>query len=57
MNLILTRRVTSIIPNSTDAGKFAITDTKLYVPFVSLSTTDNEKLLQKLKLGFKRTSN
>ena len=33
-----------------------ITDTKLYVPGVTLST-DNAKLLQQLKSGFKRTIN
>ena len=32
--------------------KFAITDTKLYVPVVTLSTQDNAKLLQQLKSGF-----
>ena len=32
-----------------------ITDTKLYVLVVTLSTQDNEKLLQQLKSGFKRT--
>ena len=37
--------------------KFAITDTKLYVPTVTLSTQDNWKLLQQLKSGFKRTIN
>ena len=31
-----------------------ITDTKLYVPTVNLSTQDNAKLLQQLKSGFKR---
>ena len=36
---------------------FAIADTKLYVPVVTLSTQDNAKLLQKLKSGFKRTIN
>ena len=36
---------------------FAITDTKLYVPVVTLSTQDNTKLLQQLKSGFKRTVN
>ena len=36
---------------------FAITDTKLYVPVVTLSTQNNEKLLQQLKTGFKRTIN
>ena len=37
--------------------KFAITYTKLYVPVVTLSAQDNEKLLQQLKRGFKRTIN
>ena len=36
---------------------FTITDTKLYVPVVALSTQDNAKLLQWLKSGFKRTIN
>ena len=37
--------------------KFAITETKLYVPVVTLSTEDNAKLLQQLKSSFKRTIN
>ena len=37
--------------------KFEITETKLYVPIVTLSTQDNAKLLQQLKSGFKRTIN
>ena len=37
--------------------KFAITDTKVYVPVVNLSAQDNEKLLQQLKTVFKRTIN
>ena len=32
-------------------------DTKLYVPVLMLSTQDSEKLLEKLKSGFKRTIN
>ena len=44
-----------VITNSTCEGKFAITETKLYVPVVTLSTKDNEKLLQQLKYGFKKT--
>ena len=35
-----------VITNSTGAGKFAITETKLYVPVVTLSTQGNAKLLQ-----------
>ena len=34
---------------------FKITDTKLYVPVVTLSKENNMKLLEKLKSGFKRT--
>ena len=46
-----------VIINSTGKGKFAITETKLYVPVVFSSTQDNAKLLQQLKSGFKRTIN
>ena len=35
------------------ATTFAITDTRLYIPVVTLSTQDNAKLLQQLKLGFR----
>ena len=37
--------------------KFSITDTKLYVPVVTLSAQENKKLLQLLKSSFKRTIN
>ena len=53
VNLILTWSKDCVITNSTGEGKFAITETKLYVPVVTLSTKDNEKLLQQLKSGFK----
>ena len=53
----LTWSSTCVITNSTGAGKFAIADTKLYVPAVPLSTQDNAKLLQQLKFGFTRTIN
>ena len=36
---------------------FTITDTKLYVPVVTLSIQNNAKLLEQLKSGFKRTIN
>ena len=42
---------------STGEGKFAITDTKLYVLVVTLSAKDHETLLQQLKSGFKKTNN
>ena len=55
INLILTWSETCIISSVPGAIKFKITDTKLYVPVVTLSTQNNEKLLQQLKSGFKRT--
>ena len=53
VNLILTWSSTCVIANSTGAGAFAITRTKLYVPVMTLSTQDNAKLLHQLKSGFK----
>ena len=35
--------------------EFQITDTKLYVPVVTLSKENDIKLLEQLKTGFKRT--
>ena len=55
VNLILTWSKDCVITNSTSEGKFAIIEGKLYVPVATLSTKDNEKLLQKLKSGFKKT--
>ena len=57
INLISTWSPTCVITNSTGAGRFAITDTKLYVRFVTLSTQDNATLLQQVKPGFKRAIN
>ena len=42
------------VHNPTDAT-FKITDTKFYVPVVTLSTEDDSKLLEQLKTGFKTT--
>ena len=57
INLILTWSSTCVIIDSTDSETFAIIDTKLYVPLVTLSNQDNKNLLQQLKSGFKRTIN
>ena len=54
VNLILAWSKDCVITNSTGEGKFVITETKLYVPVVTLSTKDNAKLLQQLKCGFKK---
>ena len=40
---------------SAEATTFAKADARLYVPVVTLSNQDNEKLLQQSKLDFKRT--
>ena len=57
VNLILTWSKDCVISSATGETKFKITETKLYVPVVTLSTQDNAKLLQQLKSGFKRTIN
>ena len=46
VNLELTWSKDCVITNSTGEGKFEITEIKLYVPVVTLSTQDNTKLLQ-----------
>ena len=53
--LILTDKF--VLSNDTKATPFAITDTKLYVPVVTLSTQDNAKMIEQLRSGFKRTIN
>ena len=46
--------VATNVPNQ--EATFSITDTKIYVPVVTMSTQDNPKMLEKLKSGFKRTT-
>ena len=41
--------------NNPANATFKITDTKLYLPVVTLSTEDDNKLSEQLKTGFKRT--
>ena len=55
VNLELTSSTDCVITNCTGEEKFVITETKLYVAVVTLSTQDNAKLLQQLKSVFKRT--
>ena len=43
----------NVAVNQTTA--FAITDKELFLPVPILSTQENSKLLQQLKLGYKRT--
>ena len=60
VNLILTWSstcvlISTVIPNQN--ATFVITDIKLYVPVVTLSTQENTKFFQQLKSGFKRVIN
>ena len=60
VNLILTWSSTCVIASvilANQAATFALTDTKLYVPVVTLSTQENTNFFQQLKSGFKRVIN
>ena len=60
ISLQLTGSTKSILAADTAGNqvpKFKITDTKLYVPVVTLSTQNNIKLLKQLESGFKGTIN
>ena len=59
INLILTWSANFAITNAAanQTAKFAVNNTKIYVPVVTSLTQDNAELLQQLKSGFKRTIN
>ena len=57
INFILSCSKNSVIFSTIWKTKFAITDTKLYVPVVTLSIQDNAKLIKQLTFGFKKTIN
>ena len=60
VNLILTWSSTCVLVATNEQNQvatFAITDTELYVPVVTLSTQENTKFLQQLKSGFKKVIN
>ena len=60
INLILTWSTNCFIIDAlieNEIPKCTISETKLSVPFETLSTQDNAKLLQQLKSGFIRTIN
>ena len=56
-NCVLTTAAIGANANNTgaDSATFKITDAKLYVPIVTLSTEDNAKLTKQLSEGFKRS--
>ena len=51
-NCVLANMMANVTPSG---ATFKITDTKLYVPVVTLSKENDIKLLEQLKSGFKRT--
>ena len=55
IELSLTWNQNCILSTVADNSTFAITDTKLYVPVVTLKTEDNTKLSKLLSEGFKRS--
>ena len=59
INLILTWSANCVISSAAanQAITFAITNTKFYIPVITLSTQDNVKLLQQLKSEFKPKTN
>ena len=60
VNLILTWSSTCVLVATgvlNQNATFAITDTKLYVPVVTLSAQENTKFLEQLKSGFERAIN
>ena len=57
LDLIPNGSANCVTTNLIGAGTFTATDTKLYVPVVTLSTQDNVKLLLQLKSRLKRTIN
>ena len=56
INLVLIWSEDCVISSANEEINFKITDTKLYVPVVTLATQDNAKLIQQLESGFKRTT-
>ena len=57
INLTLTWSENCVISSAVGKTEFALTDTKLYVPVVTLSTEGNIKLLKKLESGFNKAIN
>ena len=57
LDLNLSKKCLLVGKNGDQEPVFSITDAKIYVEVVTLSTQDNEKLLEQLKSSFKRTTN
>ena len=57
LDLNLSKKCLIVGKNGDQEPAFSITDAKIYVPLVFLSTKYYENYLNKLKSGFKRTTN
>ena len=58
LDLNWSKKCVIVVTDVADQGEtFSISDTKLYVSVVTLSTQDNAKLLEQLRSAFKRTIN
>ena len=57
LDLNWSKKSVVVATNADQATTLLITDTKLYVPVLTLLTQDNTKLLEILKSSFKRTIN
>ena len=57
ISLDLTWSKKYVISSAVRKTEFAITDTKIYVPVVTLPTEDNVELLKQLESGFKKKIN
>ena len=60
INIFLTWSVNCIIVTETVGNQittFAITETKIFIPVVTLSAQDNARLLQQIETGLKRKNN
>ena len=55
INLMLAWSGNCVICKGDRATAFVVTDTKLYVPVVTLLTQDNKKLLEQLKVRERKT--
>ena len=57
VNFVFSWSPICVVSSATGEKKIKITDTKFYVPVVTLPAQDNAELLQQLKSGLKRQQN
>ena len=57
LDLNWSKKCVKVATNTDQDTAFSVTDTRLYVPVVTLSSQDNAKVLEQLIHGFKRIIN